>query len=74
MILQPNKVLLRPIEKEEVIFRDNVHLDGEVIAVGENAEFNVGDRVIYNKEHGTDITYNNERLFYMDCSDVLYVY
>lgn len=78
-----DRVLVRPAEAEEktstgIIIPDTAKekpMEGEIIAVGtgkkdEPMTVKVGDKVLYGKYSGTEITYEQEKYLIMRESDI----
>lgn len=80
------KVLVKPVEAEQktaggIIIPDSAKekpLQGNVVAVGspkkdETMEIKVGDKVLFGKYSGTEITLDGENYLLMSQTDVLFI-
>lgn len=78
-----DRVIVKPAEAEEktlsgIIIPDTAKekpMEGEVVAVGQGKKdepmtVKVGDRVLYGKYSGTEVTYNDEKFLIMRESDI----
>jgi len=81
------KVLVRPSEAEEktaggIYIPDSAKdapLNGEIVLVGtalkdQNVEVKVGDKVMYGKYSGTELSIDNENYLLIAQSDILYIF